>query len=116
MIGQVVIINSPSSPYHEQKGVIADLSDSGKTAYVRILKKRRAIDQLGFDSIGKLFRTRGKYPIVQVRLTNLEPTGKTTKPYLSKTNGSMWAWGKYEGYTRTQAERELGRPNPKDPW
>ena len=114
MIGQVVVITS--SQYQGQKGVVAELSHSGKTAYVRILKKRRAIDQLGFDSRGKLIRTRGKYPLVQVRLTNLEPTGKTTKPYLDKTNGAGWAWGKYEGYIRTQAERELGRPNPKDPW
>lgn len=107
MSGQVVIIKNKNSPYYGTKCVIQYESTSGKSYYVRSLKKLPTAERFGYNKQGKVRFTFPPEKRFRVLKTSVRKTSKrapaNTNTWQTETRRLL---EENSGLTRAQIKRK----------
>jgi len=82
-IGQVVIVTNKNSPHYGKRAVIQYESLSGKSYYLRALKKRPTTDRFLFNQQGRVRATRPPEERFQVRKSSVRKTAARAPPNIN---------------------------------
>ncbi len=107
MSGQVVIVKNKNSLYYGEKCVVQYESSSGKSYYVRSLKKLPTVERFGYNKQGKVRMTSPPEKRFRILKTSVRKTSKrapkNTNTWQTETRRLL---EENSGLTRAQIKRK----------